>query len=182
MSQDTGDLERFLESVQRRAFRMARFAVGSSEDALDVVQDAMTGLVKQYGDRNTEELKVLFYRILRNKITDWRRRNAVRRRFQAWLGIGEDPDEEAADPVTEMRDNRCRAPDEQLLAGAAVSAVNAAVAALPIRQQQAFLFRTLEELSVSETAAVMGCSEGSVKTHYHRAVQTLRQKLGEYQP
>lgn len=182
MSQDTGDLDRFLESVQRRAFRMARFAVGNSEDALDVVQDAMTGLVKQYRDRNTEELKVLFYRILRNKITDWRRRSAVRRRFQTWFGIGDDSDEEAADPVTEMRDNHCRAPDELVLAVAAVSAVNAAVAALPIRQQQAFLFRVLEELSVSETAAVMGCSEGSVKTHYHRAVQTLRQKLGEYQP
>jgi len=176
-------MEAFLESVQRRAFRMARFAVGSTDDALDVVQEAMTALVRRYANRPVNELKVLFYRILRNKINDWHRRNRIRLRWRAWFPLQERGESEApADPIDDLPDTGNTDPAEQILLDDAVAAVDAAVEKLPLRQQQAFLLRAWEELSVAETATAMQCSEGSVKTHYSRAVQSLRQMLGEFEP
>lgn len=175
-------MEVFLESVQRRAFRMARFALGNPDDALDVVQEAMTALVGRYRHRPAKEWKVLFYRILRNKIHDWHRRRRIRLRWHAWFAPKDAAGEEAGDPIEALPDNGYASPAEQHLMEDAVAAVDAAVHQLPLRQQQAFLLRAWEEMSVSETAAAMQCSEGSVKTHYSRAVQRLRQMLGEFKP
>ncbi len=175
----TEALNSFFADVERRAFLMARLGTGNEDDALDLVQEGMFELVRRYGSRPESEWKTLFYRIMQSRITDWQRRATVRNRFRVWF---ERPEEDAddPDPIEQLADRS--APDgvTRLLRQEAGASIQRALQALPLRQRQAFLLRAWEELDVAETAFVMGCSQGSVKTHYFRAVQALRQKLKDY--
>ena len=172
-------LDQFLSSVERRAFRIASVALRDQEEALDVVQDAMLQLARRYGSRPSSEWMPLFYRILQNRIRDSQRRKAVRNRIFAWWPSGSAGDDVSPDdPVIDAADGRPQ-PDSVVANGEALKALESAVAELPARQSEAFLLRTIEGLDVAATAAAMGCSEGSVKTHYSRAVHTLRARLGE---
>jgi RNA polymerase sigma-70 factor (ECF subfamily) len=172
-------MDEFLKSVERRAFRMAQIATGSREEALDIVQDAMLRMVSRYGKRPAEEWKPLFYRILHNRIRDWHRRNRVRTRWRVWLGRRHD-ETVAGDPLANIADEKAGTPADHLLGGETRRALDKAIGALPLRQQQAFLLRAWEGLSVAETARAMGCSQGSVKSHYSRSITNLRRVLEEY--
>lgn len=171
-------LERFLAGVERRAYRMARIATGNSDDALDIVQDAMLKLVEKYPERSEAELGPLFHCILQSRIRDWYRRSSVRNRLRSWLGT--DDDEE--DALQLVADPAGRSPDDILAARGGIEALDAALATLPLRQQQVFLLRAWEGLDVKATAQAMNCAEGSVKTHYSRALAALRVKLGDHWP
>ncbi|MGH8178638.1 MAG: RNA polymerase sigma factor [Steroidobacter sp.] len=173
-------LNRFLSSVEKRAFRIARIAVRHDDDALDIVQDAMLQLARRYGQRPSEEWRPLFYRILQNRIRDCQRRRKVRARIMSWLPGGgiEASDAEWRDPIENVA-AASPPPADLLAADQAMKALESALAGLPPRQLEAFMLRTFEAMDVAETASAMGCSEGSVKTHYSRAVHTLRERLGE---
>lgn len=179
--EQTQALDRFLAGIERRAFRIAYLATGQEDDALDLVQDAMLKLVQRYATRSETEWAPLFHRILQSRVRDWYRRTRVRNRFRHWFGSAADIDADE-DPLESVADATAVALDEQLKQKQAMDALQAALRRLPFRQQQAFLLRTWEELDVAQTAAAMGCSEGSVKTHYFRAVQALRKSLGEHWP
>jgi RNA polymerase sigma-70 factor (ECF subfamily) len=173
------ELDRFLAEIERRAFRMAQVALRDPDDAMDVVQDSMLKLARNYASRPSTEWRPLFYRILENGIRDLQRRRTVRKKFMAWLpGVTEDPDNEAADPLDKVADGAPDAP-RLLMQDQAMQQLEASLRGLPARQREAFMLRTFEGLDVAETARAMGCSEGSVKTHYSRAVHTLREQLGE---
>ena len=169
-------LNRFLAEVERRALRIAEIAVRDRDEALDLVQDAMIKLASKYADRNSEEWAPLFYRILQNGVRDWHRRQAVRNRVMVWFGRGRS-DGEDYDPIAAAPDPAGRTPDEELSNSQAMDSLETAVHALPARQREAFMLRTFEGLDVAGTATAMGCSEGSVKTHYSRAIHSLRAKL-----
>jgi RNA polymerase sigma-70 factor, ECF subfamily len=177
-------MDRFLASVERRAYRMAQLAVRDREEALDLVQESMYSLVKDYGRRPEEEWRLLFYRILQNRIRDWHRRRRVRNRWtKLWGGKRQvDEGDPSSNPGDILPDPDQRNPDEEVQAKDRSEALRVALAILPLRQQQAFLLRAWEELSVRETAKAMGCSEGSVKTHYARAVHALREQLEGVRP
>src|SRR5262245_61570670 len=171
-------LDQFLQSVEKRAFKIAQLGLRNDDDALDAVQDAMMKLVQSYAARPEEEWRPLFYRILANRVRDLQRRRTVRGRFLAWLPSRDAEDDEEIDPITQAPSPEAT-PARRLEIDEAIGVLEGAVTALPARQQQAFLLRNFEGMDVAETATAMGCSEGSVKTHYFRALETLRAKLGE---
>lgn len=173
-------LEAFLTEVGPRALVMARVALRDPDEAHDVVQDSMCRLVAKYARRPEAEWRPLFFRILQHRIRDWHRRRAVRVRVMGWIGGGADP--EAGDPLDGIPDPRAAAPSDRVRLARAGEALRAALVGLPPRQQQAFLLRAWEEMDVAETAAAMGCSEGSVKTHYFRAIRALRAVLEDHRP
>jgi RNA polymerase sigma-70 factor (ECF subfamily) len=164
--------------VERRAFLKARFATGNADDAHDIVQDAMLQLVRSYADRGEPEWGPLFHTILQSRISDWRRRSKVRNRLRVWFG-GRNEDDES-DPLQNIADDRDQGPPAQLKDKQAMEALEAAIRKLPARQQQAFLLRVWDGLDVAQTAHAMKCTEGSVKTHYSRAVQALREHLEDH--
>jgi len=171
----TRELESFLREVGPRAFRIARLALRDDQDALDALQEAMIRLARRYGSRSPEEWVPLFYAILRNCVRDQQRSRQSRSSILAWFSrlanLGE------REPGEPANVDAVRAPLQELESEERLRTVLSAIADLPARQQEAFLLRNIEELDVKETAIAMGCSEGSVKTHYSRAVHALREKL-----
>ena len=174
------NLNAFLASIERRAFRMALLATRNQAEALDIVQDAMLKLCQNYADRSAAEWAPLFQRILQNRIMDWhRRQQRTQRWFMPWKK--QDDDESADDSIDDFADPSDQNPELLLSRAGDVEAVLKQVEALPIRQQQAFLLRVWEGLDVTATAQAMECSEGAVKSHLHRAIHSLREALA-YNP
>ena len=169
-------LDEFLAGVERRAFRIAELALGHREDALDAVQDTMIKLL-QYRDKPAAEWSPLFWSILRRQLTDKHRRNAVKKRVMQFFGKSDEQDE---DPIEALPDHN-EDPLRRLTDHSSWHALGKAVRALPARQRECFLLRELQGLSVFETAAAMGCSDGSVKTHLSRAMSALRIHLEDWQ-
>lgn len=174
--EQTADLNAFLREVEMKAYRIAVINVRDRDEALDIVQDAMLRLATRYAGRPSDEWRPLFYRILTNRVRDWHRRRAVSGRILSFFG-GQDG--ELPDPIVAARGPSDREPHEEAAAEDTMRALEQALAALPERQRQAFMLRNFEDLDVAQTAVAMGCSDGSVKTHYSRAVRRLRELLGE---
>ena len=152
------------------------------ETALDIVQDAMLKLSEKYGDRPVAELPLVFQRILQNTIRDHFRRQKVRSLWTTLLSSlsahRDDPDEDPLDTLESADESRhAENPAEQLSRAQVIDIIEKEVSKLPARQREAFLLRYWEELDVAETAAAMGCSEGSVKTHCSRATHALAEAL-----
>lgn len=179
---EPADLDAFLRSVERRGFLMARVALGNEDDALDAVQDAMLRLVQRYASRPPAEWRPLFYRILQNRITDVHRRRRISGWLEGWRSRRREDEEEDADPVQTLADPAPGDPERLVAGERRGEALMKALETLPARQQQAFMLRCWEGLSTAETAQAMGCTEGSVKTHYFRALQALRERLEEHWP
>lgn len=177
---DGAALNRFLASVEKRAFGMAQIAVRNADDALDIVQDAMLTLAVKYAAKPENQWRPLFYRILQNRITDFHRRSTVRGRVFALFNGTAGGDTEQSDVLANTPGRESQQPDTRLQLDGVVDGLEQALGGLPPRQQQAFLLRVWEGLSVADTAVAMGCSQGSVKTHYSRATHALREQLQEH--
>lgn len=177
------ELTEFLKSVEKRAFKRSIYHVRNEESALDIVQESMMKLAEHYGNKPAAELPMLFQRILSNCTLDWFRRQKTRNRifsnFSDFLSVTNDDDDfdllallPAAQELQFVENSQSAAERHQTML-----AIENEIAALPGRQREAFLLRYWEELDTAETAAAMGCSEGSVKTHCYRAVQALASAL-----
>ena len=177
------ELSDFLKSVEKRAFKRSVYHVRDDEAALDIVQDSMMKLAEHYGDKPAAELPMLFHRILSNTTLDWFRRNKTRKAlFSNFSDFDADGKEDGEFDLLESLaiDNdsqTTQSAEDSFASTTKVHEIEEEIQNLPPRQREAFLLRYWEDLDVSETAAAMGCSEGSVKTHCSRAVLALSKAL-----
>lgn len=173
------ELSNFLAETERRAYKQALFAVRDEHVALDIVQDSMTKLIEKYPAKPPEELPLLFQRILQNTIRDFYRRQKTRSLWTTLFSSFTSPQEKENEDYDLLETLQVKGasnfdgPHEQLEQLQLISLIEKAVKTLPARQREAFLLRYWEEMDVTETATIMGCSEGSVKTHCSRATHAL---------
>ncbi|HAB42829.1 MAG TPA: RNA polymerase sigma factor [Acinetobacter sp.] len=174
-------LKNFMQDVTGRALVMMESATqGQQGIAMDLVQEAFISLHKSYAEKSTEEWYPLFYTILNNKLQDWRRKEARRNQpFSFFKKVSLDDDEVEFDNLV---DESTPSPLEFLDQAVTAEEIQEAIAKLPVRQQQAFMLRAWEGFDTQTTAQIMNCTEGSVKTHYHRAIQGLRASLAHLNP
>ena len=159
----SGRDEEFGEFMRNRAsllHQSAYLLCGDWHLAHDLVQDT---LVKAYQHwprvRQADSPDAYVRRILLNEVRGgWRRRERA-------VPVSRFP--EGGEPV---------APDatEDVVRRAGL---RQALLALPLRQRATIILRYLEGMSERETAAVLGCSEGTVKSQSARALATLRNFL-----
>jgi RNA polymerase sigma-70 factor, ECF subfamily len=176
------ELSDFLKGVEKRAFKRSVYHVRDDEAALDIVQDSMMKLAEHYGDKPVAELPMLFHRILSNTTLDWFRRQKTRKALFSNMGDFDSPAEEGEFDLLETfagadDSERVESAEDSTRRRQILAEIEAQILLLPARQREAFLMRYWEEMDVAETAAAMGCSEGSVKTHCSRAVQALSKTL-----
>ena len=180
-------MDAFLASVERRAYKHALYAVRNEENALDIVQDAMLNLVQSYRDKPPTEWPMLFTRILQNAIHNHFRRNKVRdywtpnfSQFDTSVG---DEESNSIDVIESIMNktvgNTAFSTEDVVMREHSLNKIEELIKNLPARQREAFMLRYWEDLSVTETAQLMGCSEGSVKTHCSRATHALAIALNE---
>jgi RNA polymerase sigma-70 factor (ECF subfamily) len=181
-TQDTThhSIDGFLASVEKKAFVMALAACQNQDAALDIVQDAMFSMVKNYTDKPTEQWAALFFKVLNNRITDHHRKRGFGR-LKQWLGRNSSEPEDTQEAVDQL-DSEVFGPDVFVDASEISTSIQSALTQLSSKQQQALVLRLWQGLSVKETAQAMDVSEGSVKTHLSRAVHEMRDLLSEYKP
>ena len=176
------ELSDFLKNVEKRAFKRSVYHVRDDEAALDIVQDSMMKLAQHYGDKPAAELPMLFQRILSNTTLDWFRRrktrNALFSNMSDFESAGDDGDFDLLETLESSTNSEGTESAQDATERAQIlRQIEAEIKELPGRQREAFLMRYWEEMDVAETAAAMGCSEGSVKTHCSRAVHALSKAL-----
>jgi RNA polymerase sigma-70 factor (ECF subfamily) len=176
------ELSDFLQSVEKRAFKRTVYHVRDEESALDIVQDSMMKLAEHYGDKPANELPMLFQRILSNCTLDWFRRQKTRNALFSNLSDFESGTDDADFDLLETyalpeQSQQVESAEDATRRAQILREIEAQIQELPARQREAFLMRYWEDMDVAETAAAMGCSEGSVKTHCSRAVQALSKAL-----
>jgi RNA polymerase sigma-70 factor (ECF subfamily) len=172
-------LDKFLKDIEKRAFRMAQLATRSEAEALDIVQETMIKLVTKYADKAPEEWRALFFKILENQLLDWHRKQKVMRKLFFWRkpSIESDVSEDAVHEAIDHHQNI----ESQLISEQLGEQLLSCIASLPLKQQQCFILRSWEGLTIKETAQSMQINENSVKTHYSRAVAKLKLYQTEYE-
>ncbi len=179
------ELSDFLAQVERRAFKQTAYAVRDDHAALDIVQDAMMKLAEKYATRPVSEFPMLFQRILQNTMRDYWRRQKVRNIWTTLLSsfsvIGDDGEEsDPLETIGSANGDILNEPSAQLEQRQTMALIEDALSKLPTRQREAFVMRYWEDMDVAETAAAMGCSQGSVKTHCSRAVRSMATTLEKH--
>jgi len=177
----TSSLALFLASVDKKAYKMANIATENSQDALDIVQDTMEKMVRHYSEKPSSEWPALFYRILHNAIMDFHRKKKLRNLFFFWQQHQQTADEleSSNNDIVDTRftDHIQQSHEALLTKNEHIDHMLTVITNLPPKQQQCFLLRCWQGFSVAKTAQIMQCSQGTIKTHYSRAVAKITVQL-----
>lgn len=138
-------------------------------------------LAEKYGAHPAGEFPLLFQRILQNAIRDYYRRSKVRSTWTTLFSSLTGSDEEPYDFLETLdlteQGIAPQSPEQLYSQSQLIAIIETELERLPPRQREAFIMRYWLELDVAETAAAMGCTEGSVKTHCSRATHTMANAL-----
>lgn len=177
-------LDCFLREIRQKTLAFAVFRVRDEEVALDLLQEAMIGFVKSAHRYDEAAWTNLFYKILTRRITDWQRKETWRRKLRHILPMSRfaktDDQSHPDDLYTDADNNDSNLTESHTAASELAEKFETVLQLLPVRQQEAYLLRQWQGLSIKETASIMQCSEGSVKTHVFRAMKTLKEQLGDW--
>ncbi len=169
-------MDDFLASIEQRAYRLALVATRHHEDALDIVQDTMITLVQKYAHKSKAEWQPLFFRILQNTIRDFYRSQKVRSRWRVWFS----GDDKQIDLIEQSASKESDSPAVQVSNEQMLQQMELGVAQLPTKQQQVFMLRIIDGMSVKDVAQVMKVSDGTIKTQLSRALKSLKINLKDF--
>ena len=171
---DEAAFDVLVERYQGRAYRLAWSLLRDAEDARDVSQEAFLRVYRTAGRfRGEARFSTWFYRILVNLCLDHRRRGSWWRR----LLVRDDGDRDPERAVLERQPAPFADPGETIGRTQLMSRLWGAVDRLSPQQRAALLLHVQEELSTSQIASVLGCSEATVRVHLHRAIGVLRRTV-----
>ena len=165
------DLERRFSRLvaehRDRAVGLAwRLLGGDSGAAEDVAQEAFLRAYRGLGKfREEAVLSTWFYRILINEAQRYRRLRWLRRRV-------------ADEGAEEVAGARQQGPGDPGLRRRVARAIDR----LPRGQREAFILVYLEGFTIQETAVTTGKALGTIKSHLHRALKSLRAELDDLRP
>ena len=175
-----GDVDRYAELVtkyQGQALRLAFGLLGHYEDARDASQEAFVGAYRGLRRfRRGAKFSTWLYRIVVNACYDASRRRARRPLPVAASGAADEDDVESGLFMVDVSDASA-GPDEQLANRELSQRLSQAIDMLPMKQRAAFTLHHLQGLSLEQSAQIMGCRLGTVKSHVFRATQQLRRQL-----
>jgi RNA polymerase sigma-70 factor, ECF subfamily len=174
---EPGAFDLLVERYQERAYRIAWSILRDREEAKDCSQEAFLRLHESAGSfAGQSKFSTWFYRIVVNCCLDHQRRRRGWRRLLRWRDAHDDPDE--GDPV-ERAPAPFVDPVESVETDRRMSQLWSAVEQLSPQQRAAVLLQCKEGLATKEIAVVLSLSEATVRVHLHRALATLRKRVGD---
>jgi len=162
------DIAAYEELVRRHreaVYRVVYAVLGNHEQAEDVVQEAFLHAYQTIRRFDS-----------RRPFVPWLKRIGVNCAISALRRQGHMARATKRNVAVSYEPN----PEDRAIASDLQAAVSEAVSKLPARQRAAIMLFSLADMDLAETAAVMGCTVGTVKTHLHRARQKLRGLLSDY--
>lgn len=173
------EIDDFLNANEKKAYRKINYQIKNEHDSLDIVQEAMIKLVQNYQSKPISEYSSIFNTILHNCLVDFLRKQNLNNKYIKDYGVDSEEDSQYVLFDSEMFNNNFydKSIEDKIIDRDKMQQIMDAIQNLPTRQSEAFLLRYFDELSIEETAKVMNCSQGSVKTHCSRAIIALKSIL-----